>query len=387
MKYSRPGRLIAAMSALLFVYGFYVGGLQFVIADISAAFGMKDAGMQAMGIGILVSIPHIISLFLPALVGAISDRFGKKQMLLLFSGVFAVGCLIAGVSGTMLVYLIGATFVGAAHSVCESVATAVVSDANPKNAARNINISQGVLSAGAVLGPIIVRWLIRTFNLNWRYLFAISGGGFLVMMVVMLLLRFPVVEHVAKTRETEKKHGLLRSPVILCALLSMTLYVSLEKGVGNFTESLFSDELFREDLGAFALSLFWIGMTISRFVLKPKMDRLPQLLMIHFLTCVALFVVLADARSAHLSMGICFVVGFMYGPMWPSIVAMGTQEAADHSGAVAGMMSSFGSAGSMAAPILMGAVSSQWGLRSGFLLMAVFALVGQTLMLVAKKRK
>ena len=58
-----------------------MGGLQFVIADISASFGM-----QAMGIGILVSVPHIISLFLPILVGAISDRFGKKKMLLLFAG-------------------------------------------------------------------------------------------------------------------------------------------------------------------------------------------------------------------------------------------------------------------------------------------------------------
>lgn len=375
------------MSALLFVYGFYMGGLQFVIADISAAFGMKDAGMQAMGIGILVSIPHIISLFLPALVGAISDRIGKKQMLLLFSGVFAVGCLIAGVSGSMLIYLIGATFVGAAHSVCESVATAVVSDANPQNAARNINISQGALSAGAVLGPIVIRWLIRTFHLNWRYLFAISGVGFVVMMAVMLLLRFPVVERVTNAKETGKKQGLLRSPVLLCALLAMTLYVSLEKGVGNFTESLFSDELHREDLGAFALSLFWIGMTVSRFVIRPKMNKLPRLLMIHFLTCVMLFVLLAKSQSAYLSMGICFAVGFMYGPMWPSIVAMGTGEAADHSGAVAGMMSSFGSAGSMAAPILMGAVSSHWGLRSGFLLMAVFSLIGQILMLIAKKRK
>ena len=389
LKRFHSGRLIAAMSALLFVYGFYMGGLQLVIADISAAFGMKDAGMQATGIGLLVSVPHIVALFLPILVGAISDRFGKKKMLLLFSAIFAAGCAIAGSSGSMAVYLVGATFVGTAHSVCESVATAVVSDADPKNAARNINISQGVLSAGAVLGPIIFRWLIKTASLNWRYLFAISGGGFLVMIAVMAVMKFPTLQSQPHEGEKKEKGSLqiLKSAVLLCALVAMTLYIGLEKGVGNFAESLFSEDLAREDLGAYAISLYWIGMTVSRFAINPKMEKLSRSLMLHFAACAVLFVALCLSKSAYLSLGICFAVGFAFGPIWPSLVAMGTQEMPEHSGAVAGMMGSFGAAGSLLTPVLMGAISDSFGLRIGFLLMAVFSVAGLVLMIIAKKRK
>ena len=349
--------------------------------DISRSFGMKD-----LGVGLLVSVPHIVSAFLPIIIGAISDRFGKKKMILLFAGIFTVGCTIAGFSGSMLVYLIGAALVGGSHSVCESVSTAVISDTDPGNAARNINISQGLLSAGAVLGPIIMSWLVMIPSISWRHLFMISGGGFLLMIVAIALMHFPVAQ---KTEKTQKKRNvrLILSGVLLCALVSMTLYVSLEKGIGNFAKSLFLTRLGREDLGAYAISLFWVGITVAHFVLNPKMDRLPKMMAVHFAVCAALFLGLFLSKNAYLSMGLSLVLGFACGPLWPSLVALGTQQAPDHSGTVAGMMSSFGSVGSIVAPLLMGAVSDNFGIHWGFCLMAAFAAIAMTLMLLAKKRK
>ena len=82
MKYDRPRRLLALLSTLLFIYGFYMGGLQYVISDISATF-VSDGDKQGTGIGILISVPHMISLFFPILMGSISDKVGKKKILLL----------------------------------------------------------------------------------------------------------------------------------------------------------------------------------------------------------------------------------------------------------------------------------------------------------------
>lgn len=343
--------------------------------------------MKDLGVGLLVSIPHIISAFLPIIIGAISDRFGKKRMILLFAGIFTVGCVIAGLSGSMLVYLIGAALVGGSHSVCESVSTAVISDTDPRNAARNINISQGLLSAGAVLGPIIMGWLVKIPAINWRHLFAISGGGFLLMIIGISLVKFPAAQAAAKAEEKQERARLLPTGVLLCALVSMTLYVSLEKGIGNFAKSLFMTELGREDLGAYAISLFWVGITLAHFVLNPKMDRLPWMMMGHFAVCAVLFVGLFASRNAYLSLGISLALGFACGPLWPSLVALGTQQAPEHSGAVAGMMSSFGSVGSVVAPVLMGTVSDNLGIRWGFCMMAVFAATAAVLMLLSKKKK
>ena len=155
MKLSQPKKMLVLLSALLFFYGFYLGGIQLVIADISAFFNM-----QITGIGILVAVPHLSSLLLPPLMGSLADKIGKKWILVIFAGAFCVGNLLAGTSGQIGVYILGALMIGAGTSVCESVSSAVLSDCNPEESARYINISQCLLSAGAVLSPVLLQKLL-----------------------------------------------------------------------------------------------------------------------------------------------------------------------------------------------------------------------------------
>ena len=362
-----------------------MGGLQYVISDISATF-VSDGDKQGTGIGILISVPHMISLFFPILMGSISDKVGKKKILLLFVTVFAVGCGICGGAVSMLMYLIGVTLVGVGHSVCESVSTAVLSDMDPENSARNINISQGFLSAGAVLGPILVRLLITASGTDWRQLFFVSGAGFIVMFALLIVTKFPA-QQIACSDKKEGKLPLFSSAVLLCCMAAMMLYVSLEKGIGNFTESYFTKDFARKDLGAYAISLYWGGMTLSRFVLRLKGENLRRTLCVHFVITAVLFAGLCVSEYAYLSLILCFAVGFACAPIWSGLVALATRQHPEHSGAVSGIMSSSGSVGSTVAPLLMGIVSDSWGLRMGFLLMAMFSIFGSLLVLFTNKRK
>ena len=378
--------MVLLLSVLLLIYGFYMGGLQYVIADISATF-VADANRQGTGIGILVSVPHIFSLFFPVLMGAISDKVGKKKVLLSFIVVFSVGSAITGGAGNMVLYLVGVTMVGIGHSVCESVSTAVLSDLDPAKSAQNINLSQGFLSAGAMAGPVLMQWLINATDATWRYLFFISGACFMAMFVLLTVTAFPASQPAAKERNEGHKIPLFGSVVLLACMASMMLYIGTEKGIGNFTESYFSKELLREDLGALAITMYWGGMTVSRFVLRLKQAKLRRTLMLHFAIVATLFVVLRISSFAYLSLAVCFFIGFAAAPLWSGLVAYAAQQHPEHSGAVAGMMSSSGSVGSTIAPFVMGVVSDSFGYGNGFLLMSVFAWCATLLLLFAKKRK
>ena len=108
----RPGWVLALLCTVLFFYGFYLGGVQLVISEVSREYGQNAAGM-----GGLVAAQHVAAVVLPVVLGALADRIGKKPVLCIFAAVFAAGCFLAGLSKNLGVYVIGAVCVGAAIAI------------------------------------------------------------------------------------------------------------------------------------------------------------------------------------------------------------------------------------------------------------------------------
>ena len=107
-----PGWVLALLCTVLFFYGFYLGGVQLVISEVSREYGQNAAGM-----GGLVAAQHVAAVVLPVVLGALADRVGKKPVLCIFAAVFAVGCFLAGLSKNLGVYVIGTASLGAAIAI------------------------------------------------------------------------------------------------------------------------------------------------------------------------------------------------------------------------------------------------------------------------------
>ncbi|MBE6962714.1 MAG: MFS transporter [Ruminococcaceae bacterium] len=102
------GQLICLACALMFFYGFFLGGTQLVIVDIAAAFGVGTTGM-----GMLVSAQYAAAVIAPIAAGVLADRLGKKPLLIAFSAVFGIGCALIGLSPALIIYILGACLTGA----------------------------------------------------------------------------------------------------------------------------------------------------------------------------------------------------------------------------------------------------------------------------------
>lgn len=111
-----PRWVLTVLCTVLFFYGFYLGGVQLVISEVSRTYGQNAAGM-----GGLIAAQHIAAVVLLVALGVLADRIGKKPVLFIFAAIFALGCFLAGLSQSLGVYVIGAVCVGAGYSVCESV--------------------------------------------------------------------------------------------------------------------------------------------------------------------------------------------------------------------------------------------------------------------------
>ena len=121
-------------------------------------------------------------------VGAIGDRWGRKPVLLVGLGVFALGNVIAALAGSPELLIAGRIVAGAGAAMVMPVTLSVITSSFPEEARGNaVGVWAGFAGAGGIIGMLSSALIID--NLTWPWLFAIP----VVMSVLAGLLSFAVV--------------------------------------------------------------------------------------------------------------------------------------------------------------------------------------------------
>ncbi len=357
---------------LLFV-GFEVGGFQLALRAVSEEFAVS-----ASGAGLLAAAQSLGIALMPLFFGALSDRIGKKRVLCVFAVVFVLGCALAVLTRGVWGFVLGVFLLGVGSSVCEVAATAALADGYPESSARYINFTQCLFSFGAVISPVLMRRGMDLLGWNWRMNFVISGAAFLCLLPLLLLVPFGGAPTGA-AREKTTYRAILGAPAFRLLFCSILLYVGLESGVGFFTESLFALGLGRVDLGAYAISCYWAAMALSRLLygllpLKPE-----RTLLAGFGVSAALFVLLALSRVPWLSLAVCALIGFAFGPLWGLLVDLAAKRFPERTGSAVGLMSTGCGLGGVVFPALMGLLANRAGFGLPFLMLTAGALMAGAL--------
>ncbi len=357
-------------SMMMLFLGFEMGGFQLFLSDISREFQMTQTGM-----GSLVAAQYGSIIIMPLLFGQLSDKLGKRAVIIGGTAAFVLGCLLIVLSASSGLFIAGIFFVGAGFSVCESVGAAFLSDMY-SGAARYINISQCALSIGAILGPLVLSSCAARPDVLWRALFLICGASFLLLMLALLPLKLPENQAAAERQGGHTMASYFRSPVFVMLLAAIFLYVGLENGIGYFAKSLFDIRLSAADMGAYAISAYWAGMALSRILGSLKTPPPYPALILCFAASCMLFTVLALSGYVYLSLAACMLVGAAFGPIWPTLAALSAKEFPQNSGGAVGLFSSGCGLGGAVFPVFMGLISDWLDVGFAFFLLAAAALLG-----------
>ena len=365
-------KLVLVLTALLFCYGFMVGGQQLVLITVCEQFGIG-----VVGVGTMVAALHVTSMLTPGIMGAVADRVGKKKILVAFAVFYGIGCLVAGLAPVLAVFTLAMLIIGAGYSVCESLTSAVCVDIDTENGARYINFTQCLLSVGAILGPIVMGNLPALPFDNWRLLYFLCGIPLIVIGIILSRMAFPIAESVKETKTSAR--ALWLSPVFLSLIVTMFLYVGLESGFGYFVEILFDLKTSGAALGAYGISAYWAGMAFSRFVYSLWAYRPRRVVRLSLLAAAATFIALIIFKSGWLCVVLCALVGFTYGPVFTSIVAGAAERFPDHKASATGLMSAACGLSGIIYPMFMGVLVESLDIRIGFLILAASAALGAVL--------
>lgn len=144
---------------------------------------------------------EIASTSLGAAIGALiayfyTDRYGRKSLLIMDAGIYALAALLTALSINGLMLLILRTIIGIAIGADSAVATAYITEYAPKDKRGTLGIMQQWMITIGILGSYLVGALVLyiapslAFTLDWRLLFAIAA----VPAFISLVLRFMMPE-------------------------------------------------------------------------------------------------------------------------------------------------------------------------------------------------
>ena len=367
----KPETILLAICSSMFFLGFQVGGLQLMVLQISEDFALSPS--QA---GILISAQYLCTIAIPLIIGLLSDRIGKKYVLISTQILYCIGCV--GVCASPSYYaLAGSTLlVGAGYGAVQAASCAVLTDVYGVRSSKYQNLAQCMFSLSAFLAPLFMQYT----GLLWRSVFGVSGFGIFICSLGLLLGRYEIPNGgISKDGRLIFQWKRQIHKQLLLLMLCMILCVGLENGITYFSSLLFAQRNWGNVLAAYALSAFWIAVTIMRLVFSMlNADTLK--LVSRLLFCLGLVLLLICQANHPFFVVVLFgIAGGCISTLGPSLIGRATMICPSSTGIASSLMISASGIGSVIMPIIMGGMANYFSITLSYLGIALFAFCGSLL--------
>lgn len=126
-----------------------------VMPDLFQEVGAGDLSKAALWGGILATAFAVMQFIFGPVIGGLSDRFGRRPVLLLSLVVMALDYLVMAIAGSIWLLLVG-RMVGGITAATQATANAYMADISaPEDRAANFGLIGAAFGMGFVLGPLI----------------------------------------------------------------------------------------------------------------------------------------------------------------------------------------------------------------------------------------
>ena len=164
--------LLATLGGFLFGYD---------TSNIGSALNFVPYGLHGLALGYLVSGASLGAAAGAILAGPIADRFGRKKLLIVDAGIYAVGAVLSAVTPDAAVLLIARTLIGVAIGADSAIATAYISEFAPKDRRGSLAmLQQWMITVGILVAYIVALIIFAAFpgsaaSVGWRLVLGLGA--------------------------------------------------------------------------------------------------------------------------------------------------------------------------------------------------------------------
>jgi len=311
--------------------------------------------------GILASSYAIMQFLFSPLIGSLSDRFGRRRVLLVSLFFMSLDYLVMAVAGTIWLLLAG-RIVGGITAATQSTATAYMADiSSAKDKAKNFGLVSAAFGIGFVLGPLI-GGVLSTFGPRAPfYAAAILAaanfvfGYFILPETVTDAIRRPFEWRRANPLGAFKQIARLPG---LQALLTVHFLYSVAFFVYPAIWAYFTRERFGWDglMVGYSLAAFGISIAIVQgFLIRLIIPRIGEMRTVFLGLTINIFAFFTIATIPVGWIVLCLTpltaLGAITGPALLSIMSSAADD--NQQGELHGLLASIGSVGMILSPIVM----------------------------------
>lgn len=362
--------------------------------------GLSAAGLVFTGIFLGAVVAQLAA-------GEIADRVGRRPVFL-----FGVIVMVLATVGLIESRLFALTIAMAAAwgiglGAAELAANVLAAELFPGKSVSTLNLLNVFYGVGAFTGPALV-----SLALGWWHsgMPALAIGAALLVTQAPFLTRLrdqPKVPSAASTEEpsngrmTEgkglpfgaptgapRRRVVYASPLLWLLGAALLVYVGTEQMVGGWA-AVFMERTTELALSSAALvaSAFWVAFTVGRAAAAAYGTRIaPRTALTAGLATALAGALLVNigAGTAWLSIVGFLLIGFGFGPIYPTTLAIAGRSFAGAAGKAIGAVGALGSVGGMIFPLLDGILIGRDGPLAGarFVVLAIVAIVA--LLVVAR---
>lgn len=181
------GRFYIYLAVLATIGGFLFG---FDSSNIGSALVFLPFELGPVAIGIIVGGASLGSFAGALAAGPLTDRFGRKSLLLADSALFAIGSLVSALAFDPVTLTIGRLIIGVAIGADSAIATAYISEFAPKKRRGSLAIIQQWMITIGILAAYVIAVIVLSIapgaasTLDWRILL---GIGFIPAIISLLM--------------------------------------------------------------------------------------------------------------------------------------------------------------------------------------------------------
>lgn len=340
-----------------------------------------------MSLGYMASAP-IISLF--------GHRIGARNMLIFSPLLVITASVLLALGAHMSAFFLATFLLGLGLSGTQVAYNAMFGQQQDgsSSASSVLNRLNAFFGVGALIGPLFVALGYHLFG-DGTLAFWVAGAMALPLTLGALLARGSLRQRTAveatQASAPHARRDVLLSPVmwVMCAV--MALYVGTEVAFSGWTTE-FTARTTGVDIAQAALtvSAFWAALALSRYFTNAAVKRVEPLTFIVVLILVSalgLVIMLLASGSGAATLAGAFVVGLGFGPVYPTLIAIGIQRFPQAAQVVASLLTSAGSIGSLFLPTLTGVVmgAGPMGTVNAWLLLLVMQGLVIALWLLARR--
>ncbi len=354
---------------MVLLFNFAIFGTSLTIIGAAVPKVIRQFEWSYLSTGVVISATSVGYFASSFVSGLLIHMFGAKRVIVLGLLIQTCGLAFFGVSPDVLVNLLAALLIGLGQGGTEVVTNFCVVRMEKPGQSRLMNLMHAAFPVGAILGPVLIGWLIATGR-SWQQMFRAMSLACLAMAGGFSLFSFGDMNTEGEQREQARVPRLMRNPLLLFLFLTIFLYVGSEIGVsawiGEYYVKVFGSSA---SMGAYMVSVFWLGILAGRLSVSIAYRGYRQAELLLSVCCLsALSLAAALSMGSPLTAGAGFLVcGLMFSAVYPVVMALTGQHFESAQSVAIGIVSTAGGVGSFASPFAMAAIANAYGIRTGFL--------------------